>query len=111
VCTTDKVCDSLVPTGRNGTCYRGGLTVFENHQMCNVTSKLAELFGYLLDRPASDVYLYADRKILEQLKDQIPQVTFSCNKNHNDCDFQCKMSVKSMIFHATSHSILYHSLG
>ncbi|CAO3671301.1 unnamed protein product [Umbelopsis vinacea] len=66
VCTTDKVCDSLVPTGRNGTCYRGGLTVFENHQMCNVTN----------------------RKILEQLKDQIPQVTFSCNKNHNDCDFQ-----------------------
>ncbi|KAH8553328.1 ABC transporter [Umbelopsis sp. PMI_123] len=66
VCTTDKVCDSLVPTGRNGTCYRGGLTVFENHQMCNVTN----------------------RKILEQLKDQIPQVTFTCDKNHNDCDFQ-----------------------
>jgi hypothetical protein len=38
VCTMDKVCDSMVPTGRNGTCYRGGLTVFENHQMCNVTS-------------------------------------------------------------------------
>jgi len=29
-----------------------------------------------------------NRKILEQLKDQIPQVTFSCNKNHNNCDFQ-----------------------
>lgn len=39
VCTMDSVCDPLVPTGNNGTCYRGGLTVFENHQMCNVTSK------------------------------------------------------------------------
>ena len=38
VCTMDSVCDPLVPTGQNGTCYRGGLTVFENHQMCNVTS-------------------------------------------------------------------------
>jgi hypothetical protein len=40
VCTSDSVCDSLVPTGQNGTCYRGGLAVFENHQMCNVTSKV-----------------------------------------------------------------------
>ncbi|OBZ84945.1 putative ATP-dependent permease [Choanephora cucurbitarum] len=66
VCTSDSVCNSLVPTGSNGTCYRGGLTVFENHQMCNVTN----------------------RKILDQLKDQIPQVTFSCNKNQATCDFQ-----------------------
>ncbi|KAI7848198.1 ABC-2 type transporter [Circinella umbellata] len=66
VCTMDSVCDSLVPTGQNGTCYRGGLTVFENHQMCNVTN----------------------RKILEQLKDQIPQVTFSCDQREDSCDFQ-----------------------
>ncbi|KAI9312395.1 ABC-2 type transporter [Dichotomocladium elegans] len=66
VCTMDSVCDPLVPTGMNGTCYRGGLTVFENHQMCNVTN----------------------RKILETLKDQIPQVTFSCNQHENTCDFQ-----------------------
>ncbi|KAI8147379.1 hypothetical protein BJV82DRAFT_595272 [Fennellomyces sp. T-0311] len=66
VCTMDSVCDPLVPTGQNGTCYRGGLTVFENHQMCNVTN----------------------RKILEQLKDQIPQVTFSCNQHEDSCDFQ-----------------------
>lgn len=39
VCTSDAVCDSLVPTGQNGTCYRGGLAVYENHQMCDVTSK------------------------------------------------------------------------
>ncbi|CAO0792155.1 unnamed protein product [Mucor circinelloides] len=66
VCTSDSVCDSLVPTGQNGTCYRGGLTVYENHQMCNVTN----------------------RKILDQLKDQIPQVTFSCNRHDSTCDFQ-----------------------
>ncbi|KAG0170943.1 hypothetical protein DFQ30_001729 [Apophysomyces sp. BC1015] len=42
----DSVCDPLVPTGQNGTCYRGGLTVFENHQMCNVTTKVrAENLG------------------------------------------------------------------
>ncbi|KAG1113620.1 hypothetical protein G6F42_014414 [Rhizopus arrhizus] len=39
VCKTDSVCDSLVPTGQNGTCYKNGITVFENYQMCNVTSK------------------------------------------------------------------------
>ncbi|KAL0143366.1 hypothetical protein V8B55DRAFT_1476875 [Mucor lusitanicus] len=66
VCTSDSVCDALVPTGQNGTCYRGGLTVYENHQMCNVTN----------------------RKILDQLKDQIPQVTFSCNRHDATCDFQ-----------------------
>ncbi|KAL7316048.1 FAD-dependent urate hydroxylase [Mucor circinelloides] len=66
VCKTDSVCDSLVPTGQNGTCYKNGITVFENYQMCNVTN----------------------RKILDQLKTQIPQVTFSCNKNRATCDFQ-----------------------
>ncbi|KAI8096551.1 putative ABC transporter [Halteromyces radiatus] len=66
VCTQDSVCDPLVPTGQNGTCYRGGLAVFENHQMCNVTN----------------------RKIIEQLKDQIPQVTFSCDRRQETCDFQ-----------------------
>ncbi|GAA5795628.1 hypothetical protein HPULCUR_000990 [Helicostylum pulchrum] len=66
VCTNDSVCDSLVPTGQNGTCYRGGLAVYENHQICDVTN----------------------RKILDQLKDQIPQVTFSCNRHESTCDFQ-----------------------
>jgi hypothetical protein len=44
VCKTDSVCDSLVPTGQNGTCYHGGITVFENYQMCNVTSKFLSFF-------------------------------------------------------------------
>ncbi|KAI9318514.1 hypothetical protein BX666DRAFT_1855871 [Dichotomocladium elegans] len=66
VCTLDSVCNQLVPTGQNGTCYRGGLTVFENHQMCDVTN----------------------RKIIDQLKDQKPQVTFTCNSQSETCDFQ-----------------------
>ncbi|KAI9270313.1 hypothetical protein EDC94DRAFT_512884 [Helicostylum pulchrum] len=66
VCNTDSVCDSLVPTGQNGTCYRDGITVFENYQMCNVTN----------------------RKILDQLKTQIPQLTFSCNRHQASCDLQ-----------------------
>ncbi|RUS29334.1 putative ABC transporter, partial [Jimgerdemannia flammicorona] len=67
VCTMDNVCDPLVVTGQNGTCYRGGVTVFENHQMCNVTN----------------------RKIIDTLAGQIPQVTFSCSKKESTCDFQC----------------------
>ncbi|KAI7861733.1 hypothetical protein BDF14DRAFT_1864871 [Spinellus fusiger] len=65
VCTQDSVCDAMVPTEK-GTCYQGGLTVIENHQMCNVTN----------------------RKILDQLKTQVPQVTFSCNQKDASCDFQ-----------------------
>lgn len=38
------MCNSLVPTGQNGTCYRDGVTVFENYQMCNVTSKFPYFF-------------------------------------------------------------------
>ncbi|KAF8968200.1 hypothetical protein BGZ46_010928, partial [Entomortierella lignicola] len=67
VCQSDHVCDSLVPTGKNGTCYSGGLTVFENFQQCDVTN----------------------RKILDTLgPKQPPAITFSCNKQNNTCDFQ-----------------------
>ncbi|KAL0953121.1 hypothetical protein HGRIS_004390 [Hohenbuehelia grisea] len=41
---------------KNMTCYTGGETVFENHQMCDVTN----------------------RKIVDMLPDRPPQVTFSC---------------------------------
>lgn len=50
----------------NMTCYTGGQTVFENHQMCDVTN----------------------RKILDMLPDRPPQVTFSCNKPARTCGFQ-----------------------
>ncbi|KAI9807854.1 MAG: hypothetical protein M1825_005160 [Sarcosagium campestre] len=57
VCKTNQACNALMPEGEGGVCYRQGLLVNENYQMCNVTNK----------------------KILDQLKEEIPQVTFSCN--------------------------------
>ncbi|KAF9088595.1 hypothetical protein BGX29_000204 [Mortierella sp. GBA35] len=67
VCESDHVCDSLVPSGKNGTCYQGGLTVIENFQQCDVTN----------------------RKILDTLgPDQPPAITFSCNQQNKTCDFQ-----------------------
>ncbi|BFZ53098.1 FAD-dependent urate hydroxylase [Savitreella phatthalungensis] len=66
LCTANNACNPLMPEGVNGTCYKGGLVVHENFQMCNVTN----------------------RKILDQLKTQIPQVTFSCETTNNTCNFQ-----------------------
>ncbi|KAF9164759.1 hypothetical protein DFQ26_001068 [Actinomortierella ambigua] len=67
VCASDNACDSLVPTGKNGTCYSGGLTVHENFQQCRVTN----------------------RKILDTLgPDQPPAITFNCNGQNKTCDFQ-----------------------
>ncbi|KAG0337411.1 hypothetical protein BG004_007662 [Podila humilis] len=67
VCESDRVCDALVPTGKNGTCYQGGLTVYENFQQCDVTN----------------------RKILDTLgPGQPPAITFSCNQQNKTCDFQ-----------------------
>ncbi|CAB4384530.1 hypothetical protein RhiirA5_476344 [Rhizophagus irregularis] len=66
VCKTDSACDPMVSTKQNGTCYKGGLTVYENFQMCDVKNK----------------------KILDMLPDQPPQVTFSCHRKKETCDFQ-----------------------
>lgn len=55
-----------MPEGEGGVCYRQGLVVEENYQICNVTN----------------------RKIVDQLKDQIPQVTFGCNAKEETCAFQ-----------------------
>lgn len=59
LCTHDDACNRFFPAGLNGTCYTGGMLVRENYQMCDVTNV----------------------KILEILKGQIPQVTFTCSKN------------------------------
>ncbi|KAG8763810.1 hypothetical protein FRC12_008395 [Ceratobasidium sp. 428] len=50
----------------NMTCYKGGLTVQQNFQMCDVTN----------------------RKILDMLPDRPPQVTFSCDREDSTCAFQ-----------------------
>ncbi|KAF9260110.1 hypothetical protein L218DRAFT_1079508 [Marasmius fiardii PR-910] len=77
VCKTDKSCDGFplqggvpedgdIPEG-NMTCYKGGETVFNNHQMCDVTN----------------------RKIIDQVgSDRAVQVTFACNKGDATCTFQ-----------------------
>ncbi len=67
VCKTDQACNALMPEGTGGICYKGGLVVKENYQMCDVTN----------------------RKILDQLKDRKPQITFSCNSEEETCNFQC----------------------
>ncbi|ESK86895.1 abc transporter [Moniliophthora roreri MCA 2997] len=77
VCKTDDACvgfplhggvpeDGGLPVG-NMTCYKGGETVFNNHQMCNVTN----------------------RKIIDQVgADKPVQVTFGCDKEDATCTFQ-----------------------
>lgn len=76
VCKTDDACtgfplygqpaDSDADGVQNMTCYKGGETVFSNHQMCDVTN----------------------RKIVDMLPDRPPQVTFSCDTPSKTCDFQ-----------------------
>ncbi|KAL2820796.1 hypothetical protein BDW59DRAFT_112926 [Aspergillus cavernicola] len=66
VCKTDDACNAVMPTGEDGVCYKQGVTVKENFQMCDVTN----------------------RKILDLLGDQKPQVTFSCEAQDKTCNFQ-----------------------
>jgi len=67
LCQTDDACNPLMPEQMNGTCYKGGLTVNENFQMCRVIN----------------------RKIIDQLDPRVPEVTFSCHKEDATCAFQC----------------------
>ena len=68
VCQTNEACNALMPEGEGGVCIKEGELVRTNYQMCNITNK----------------------KILDQLKDQIPQATFSCDKESRECNFQCE---------------------
>lgn len=78
VCQTDRACNAMMPEGKGGVCYQQGVVVNENYQMCDVTN----------------------RKILDQLKDDKPQVTFSCNAEHEECNFQCRCYPAPPIFTA-----------
>lgn len=66
ICEEDYVCDSFMPDGLKGTCYKNGMIVKEFYQSCNV----------------------ANKKILQILGGLKPQVTFSCNKGSKTCNFQ-----------------------
>ncbi|KAL7274773.1 FAD-dependent urate hydroxylase [Rhizina undulata] len=65
VCQSDDACNKLMPQGIDGVCYKQGIAIKENYQMCDVTN----------------------RKILEMLKRK-PQVTFTCNELKDECQFQ-----------------------
>lgn len=68
VCKTDLACNAMMPEGSDGVCFREGVVVKENHQICDITN----------------------RKILDQLKEKKPQATFSCNAEREECNFQCE---------------------
>lgn len=58
-----------MPEGKGGVCYKQGEVIKENYQMCDVTN----------------------RKILDLLQEKKPQVTFTCNSEREECDFQCRL--------------------
>ncbi|CAG7855102.1 ABC transporter G family member ARB_01379 {ECO:0000305} Short=ABC transporter ARB_01379 {ECO:0000305}; Flags: Precursor [Serendipita indica DSM 11827] len=81
VCQTDDACSNFPIAGmehlmqatdqsdapvKNMTCYKGGVNVRNQHQMCNVTNK----------------------NIVDALPGRPPQVTFSCNAANETCAFQ-----------------------
>jgi hypothetical protein len=66
----------MMPEGEGGVCYKQGLVVNENYQICNITN----------------------RKILDQLKEQKPQATFSCNAEDETCNFQFWVDQKESFY-------------
>jgi hypothetical protein len=69
VCKTNDACNAMMPEGEGGVCFREGQLVNENFQICDITN----------------------RKILDQLKEQKPQATFSCKADTAECNFQCML--------------------
>ena len=75
-CTSDKACDAMLSLGEGGVCYKKGLVVHENYQICNVTNK----------------------SILDQIDPRVPEVTFSCNAEHKTCNFQFWVDQKESFY-------------
>ncbi|KEQ81226.1 hypothetical protein D6C84_08577 [Aureobasidium pullulans] len=76
VCKTNDACNAMMPEGEGGVCYREGLVVNENYQICDITN----------------------RKILDQLKEKKPQATFSCNADRKECNFQFWVDQKESFY-------------
>lgn len=76
VCETDNACNAMMPEGEGGRCYKQGVTVKENFQMCDVTN----------------------RKILDQLDGRKPQVTFTCKDEDKTCNFQFWVGQKESFY-------------
>ncbi|SPO21890.1 related to ABC transporter protein [Ustilago trichophora] len=70
VCKNDSACSNFMlggeRLGENGTCYDGGATIQQSFQECDVTNQ----------------------KIVDMLPGRPPQVTFSCDKTDESCNFQ-----------------------
>ncbi|EEP77441.1 conserved hypothetical protein [Uncinocarpus reesii 1704] len=76
VCETDNACNAMMPEGEGGVCYKEPLVVKENYQICDVTN----------------------RKIVDMLKDQKPEVTFSCSAQDKTCNFQFWIDQKESFY-------------
>ncbi|KAI9924611.1 hypothetical protein ASPWEDRAFT_51625 [Aspergillus wentii DTO 134E9] len=76
VCKTDNACNAMMPEGEGGVCYKQGITVKQNFQMCDVTNKM----------------------ILKQLDGRKPQVTFSCDADDSSCNFQFWVDQKESFY-------------
>ena len=76
VCKRDDVCNAMMPEGEGGVCFKQGITVKQNFQMCDVTN----------------------RKILDLLKERTPQATFTCKAEDDTCNFQCAFAVFFFFF-------------
>lgn len=76
LCLEDDVCDSFMPEGLTGTCYKSGIIVNKFHQMCDVTNK----------------------KIISILNGKKPQATFSCNRTAEECNFQFWIDEKESFY-------------
>ncbi|KAJ5669121.1 ABC transporter G family member [Penicillium macrosclerotiorum] len=76
VCESDSACDAMMPEGQGGRCYKQGVTVKQNFQMCDVTN----------------------RKIVDQLDGRKPQVTFSCTAEDHTCNFQFWVGQKESFY-------------
>lgn len=86
VCNDDRACNSLMESGEGGVCYQRGNVLKNNYQMCDVTND----------------------KIRDLLGEQVPQVTFTCNKPDGRCDFQCKYTISPIpnIYELLTHCSL-----
>nr|QFR37210.1 ABC transporter [Cyberlindnera americana] len=88
VCQQDSVCDAFMPEGMSGVCYSNGMIVKKFHQMCDVTNK----------------------KIVEILNGKKPQVTFSCDKADNVCNFQFWIEEKESFYCDLDNCEFIHNL-
>ena len=66
ICQRDDVCDSMIPTKRNGTCYNSINPVRKNELLCDIKNKA----------------------IVKLLGDKKAQLSFGCDKDNRKCRFE-----------------------